>query len=476
MSLNWSYSPPGPIAAEFMQSDAFVRGLMGPIGSGKSTACVMEILRRASEQEPNAQGVRRTRAAVIRNTYPELSTTTIKTWHEWMPETIGHWRSQGPPRHFIRAGDMELEVLFLALDSPDSVSKLLSLELTFAWLNECRQIPRAVLDGVTGRIGRFPPKREGGATWSGIIMDTNAPDTDSWYYKLAEENTPPEYEFYRQPGGMASGAENRDNLPERYYERAAAGKDEMWTNVYVHGNYGFVLDGKPVFPEYNDGLHCVDESVKVNSKLPVYVGIDFGLTPACVFAQRNAVGQWMVFDEIVTEDMGAVRFAEVLGARINERYKGLEFEVYGDPAGDQRAQTDERTPFEILRKAGIPAIPAPSNDAVLRREAVAVPLTRLIDGKPGVAVSTECTVLRKGLMGGYCYRRVMMAGSERHHDRPDKNRYSHVVEALEYLMLGAGEGKALVKRHHDQPLWNEAINDYDVFGDGAESYSAPSPY
>jgi len=32
---------PSPIAEEMMRSDAVVRGLMGPLGSGKSVACAM---------------------------------------------------------------------------------------------------------------------------------------------------------------------------------------------------------------------------------------------------------------------------------------------------------------------------------------------------------------------------------------------------------------------------------------------------
>ena len=39
--------------ALFHASDAFVRGLMGPVGSGKSVACCMEILSRAIRQRPN---------------------------------------------------------------------------------------------------------------------------------------------------------------------------------------------------------------------------------------------------------------------------------------------------------------------------------------------------------------------------------------------------------------------------------------
>ena len=45
-------------------------------------------------------------------------------------------------------------------------------------------------------------------------------------------------------------------------------------------------------------------------------------------------------------------------------------------------------------------------------------------------------------MGGFCYKRRKVVGSERFHESPDKNLYSHVVEALEYALLGEGEGVA----------------------------------
>lgn len=46
-TMGIEYRPPGPIAASFLRSDAFVCGIRGPIGSGKSTACVMKLLRHA---------------------------------------------------------------------------------------------------------------------------------------------------------------------------------------------------------------------------------------------------------------------------------------------------------------------------------------------------------------------------------------------------------------------------------------------
>jgi hypothetical protein len=338
------------------------------------------------------------------------------------------------------------EFLFRALDRPDDVKKLLSLELTGAWVNEAKEIPKAVIDMLQGRVGRFPAMKDGiGATWNGIIMDTNPPDTDHWWYRMFEEERPDSWEVFHQPSGLSKDAENVQNLPPDYYTRLQAGHDQAWIDVFVHGKYGFVKDGKPIFPEYADTVHVLTEEPKIVTK-EIYIGIDFGLTPAAVFAQRTAAGQWQLIDEIVTDDMGAVRFAEQLGQKIREQYPKARIHAYGDPAGEQRSQVDERTPFQILRSAGIPAVPAPTNDFTLRREAVAKALNTLtMQAEPRLVLSPKCKDLRKALAGGYKYKRVQVSGDERYQDKPDKNRYSHVAEALQYLMVGAGESRGLIR-------------------------------
>lgn len=458
------YNPPGPIAAEFLADPSFVTGLRGPLGSGKSVTCVMKIMRHACLQEPDLNGIRRTRFAVIRNTYPELTTTTIKTWHEWVRMDLGRWQGQGPPTHHIKIADLDTEVLFLALDKPDDIKKLLSLELTGAWINEARELPKAILDALTGRVGRFPPARFGGCTWSGIFMDTNPPDTDHWWYDLAEEQNPFDYKFYSQPSGMDDKAENIRNLPKNYYDRMLAGKDDDWINVYVKGNYGFVRDGKPVYPEYNDQYHC--QHREPVHGMTIGIGCDFGLTPAAIFTQKDSLGRWNAFAELVYEDMGAVRFAERLNIKINllqEQYKPEGWAIWGDPSGDYRVGTDEQTPFDIMIASGISILPAPSNDPLLRREAVATALNRNIDGVPGLIISPKCPMLRKGMAGGYCYRRVQVVGEERYQDKPNKNRYSHPSEALQYVMLGEGEGIRITKRPRRGRKQVTAEREYNEF-------------
>ena len=78
----------GPTAEKFHACGDFVRGVLGPVGSGKTVICCVEIFSRSLEQRPDKNGVRRTRWAFIRNTFPELLSTTIKTWQDWVSPEI----------------------------------------------------------------------------------------------------------------------------------------------------------------------------------------------------------------------------------------------------------------------------------------------------------------------------------------------------------------------------------------------------
>lgn len=462
-----------PTLARFMESDADVRFVVGPVGGGKSSVSINEIVRRGCETSPCKDGVRRSRFVIIRNTYGELADTTKKTFDQWIPNpsaicTFNKNDFTAQIRLQPSEGEkVHIEVLFRALDREDHVAKLLSMELTGAYVNEVREVPKAIIDMLATRVGRFPSRAElttkenpEGTCWAGIWADTNPSDTDHWLYKMFEtgdvfeeqievpatgEKILVRYELFKQPSGLSKQAENLPFLRPGYYQRLIVGKDEDWIKVYAKGDWGFVREGKPVYPEWNDQLHC--KPVRPNQALPILIGMDFGLTPACVLAQRDPVsGQLQVFDELVSEDMGAVAFAAELKRLIAKKYPGRDLSGWGDPAGEQRVQTDERTPYDILAGAGLSAIgPAPTNDPTRRVEAVKGMLTRLtFTGVPALVIDPACKVLRKGFMGGYCRVRVKVSGDERYHDQPAKNRFSHIHDGLQYLAVGEGEDDRVI--------------------------------
>ena len=479
--IDLSYKAPHTIA-RFIRSKAFIRGLMGPIGSGKSVGSCQAIVERCARQRPDpADDIRYSRWAVIRNTYRELEDTTLQTWFEWFPMDLGQWK-QSKMTHTLRINDMRIEVLFRALDRPDDVAKLLSLELTGAWINEAKEVPKSILDMLTGRVGRYPSKRRGGPSWSGIIMDTNPPDTEHWWYRLFEDEAPPEVAIFKQPSGRSAVAENVENLlggahtPDGtplYYARIMVGKDEEWVRVYVDGEYGYTADGKPVHPMFSETVHVLDEEPRVHPRIPLHIGCDFGLTPAAVIAQPRPMGGWVVLDELTTEDTGAARFGELLRTKLNTEYPGMAYEGWGDPSGDDRSELREwETVFTVLADEGIDLTATETNDPVIRIEAVNALLKRLaMDGSPALLFSPKCVKLRKGLTGGYHFKRVHVHGEERFHEKPFKNIYSHVCEALQYLLLGAGEVPELLL--HDASVSHRKPNVIRSIKGG--SFRMPSP-
>jgi hypothetical protein len=471
-----SYKAP-PTIARFMASPAFYRGLMGPVGSGKSSACCVELLHRAMAQAADPSGVRRSRLAILRNTYRELKDTTLNTWLAWLPEERFGPFNHSDMTHRMRiilpdGSRAESEVLFRALDRPQDARRLLSLELTGAWINEARELPLCVVEALGDRVERFPARRDGGCTWAGVIMDTNPPDLDHWWRTLAEETRPEGWAFFRQPGGIVEhdgtflpnpDAENLANLAPRFYERRMAGKSPAHVRVYYCAQYGFTQDGMPVYPEFVRERHVAQRELAPAPGLPLTAGLDFGLTPAASIGQRLPDGRWLILDELVSQDMGMLRFAGLLKQLLDERYPEHDVQIWGDPAGSQRAQTDERTPFDILRAAGLTARPAPTNDPLLRRESVAAALARDIDGRPGLLLSPRCRTLISGMAGAWRYRRLLVAGEARYENSPEKSRFSHVCEAAQYMLAGAGEGRRLLTPSSgpaDQPRQERTLNQH----------------
>lgn len=230
MGKDWNLPP---TLGRFLGSDHPARLAVGPFGSGKSTACILEFLRRAQEQRRGPDGKRRTRFAAIRNTYPELRDTTRKTFEQVIPAELGTWNEQQFKFH-MKFEDVDCEILFRSLNQPGDVKKLLSLELTGAYINEWREIPREIYEGLTGRIDRYPAPADGGQTWSGIWGDSNPWHPTHWL-PLLEKKFPGTIQIFRQPGGRSAQAENLENLKPGYYERMMVGKDEEWIQVYVDG-------------------------------------------------------------------------------------------------------------------------------------------------------------------------------------------------------------------------------------------------
>src|SRR5947209_5760585 len=79
----------GTRLCDFIMSDRDVDVIVGPLGSGKTHALFAKLMRHAQQQKQSTlDGLRKTRWAVVRNSYPDLKRSTIRTWNEIIPEHV----------------------------------------------------------------------------------------------------------------------------------------------------------------------------------------------------------------------------------------------------------------------------------------------------------------------------------------------------------------------------------------------------
>lgn len=462
--FEFRFSPAGPVLNEYMSGRERVMFIMGPMGSGKTFGSCMRIFTQITQQPVDQFGKRRSRWVAVRNTYPDLEGTTMKDWMELFgaPE-LGKMNRDYPPTHYLNFSMedgtyVEAEVIFLALDRPDSVRKLRGMQCTGFWLNEVKELDEEIVDMCDLRHGRYPNKHEVPGYWHGMIGDTNAPDDHHWYYRKAEVDKPAGWVFLKQPGGLIQvdtprgkkwvlnpKAENLQNLPDDYYTAGMQGKKEAWIKVNLANMYGHVSSGRPIYEhDWNDTTHVSQYPlVPLPSKQNFYMGWDFGMTPSCIIGQMDGP-QLRILDEIIGEGVGIRAFAEdYVIPYVRQQYPGVklsDFTCYCDPSGDDPRDTEGDSPIEILRGLEFEAEPSPSNNPETRWEAVRYFLGRLVGGRPAFLLSPNCDTLRKGFNGGYQFKRMQVSGTARYSEKADKNMFSHPHDALQYLCQAARGG------------------------------------
>lgn len=438
MTSDITYRPPESVQG-FIEGSKFISLIMGPVGSGKTTGAIFKILYHAARMRKQKDGVRRSRCIVIRNTRQMLQDSTIPSIQQWFGSDILTY-AKVDGKMWLKIGDVECEILLRGLDDQDDVRRLLSVEASFAMMDEFREVNQAIFDAVQGRVGRYPSKGQGGCyTDDGtpnyhVWGASNPPDGDTTWQKYLSE-PPDNAEVFMQPSGLSAEADWLDNLIEDYYDNLAKGKTEDWVDVYVHGKFGRSLSGQPVFRAFNSDMHVSKKSLShiKSTTHPLVIGFDFGLTPACVIGQQDPFGRALIYADLTSEGMGVLRFIrEKLKPLLSTRFAGMPLIIIGDPAGSQRAQTDERSVFDVLRQEGFRVMPARTNALVARINAVDSLLTRLVDGKPAFLLDPVCVDTIRGLRGAYRYKLKKNGDVE---DTPEKNSASHVADALQYFAL-----------------------------------------
>lgn len=466
-----------PTMGRFMLDPAYVRLLAGPVGGGKSVCCLHELFRwMTHDQQPNADGVRKSRFLLVRNTADQLKSTLIKSLHDWFPPGVaGTWKASDKTMYFdFTMGDgtrVKSEWMAIALDTPDDIRKALSLEATGLWGNEARELHPDVADALLSRVNRYPSMKDGGPTRSGAIFDTNMPDVETWWFNKME-NPPKNWSIHIQPAAIITkdaylekyaeepderrtaeatdgtvyavdpASDNYANLKFDYYPNLVPGKSQDYLDVYLRCKFGRALHGFPVYEKtFKDDFHIADKPlVPLKSEAyPIVISLDFGRTPAAAMIQLTPSGRLHALSELTSENMGIETFLTTkLRPHLAEKYLGCSFVVAPDPAGWAKTQVGEITPVDVLKNAGFKVVKPQTNKPSMRIEAVEQWLMKQIDGKAAFLVDPSCVTLIRGFKYAYRWRENRKGDLEGL--EPEKNSVSHVHDGLQYGALVVSVG------------------------------------
>lgn len=488
MGHDFKWKTPGAIASAFVKSrpssesgEVPIDVIRGPIGSGKTVACIVRMFMHWLEAPKGSDGWRRSKWVVVRNTNPMLETTTIPSYLQWFPEEVFGKFSWSPPySHTIRLDGpkVEAEVIFMPLDRPDQVRNLLSLEVSGGWINELREIPREIVIALRSRAGRFRGPGQAGAShgWAGVIADTNCPEDEFHYLALWEGATvPPDWmegyqrtlmqkpegvNFFIQPPGLipqrdgqgkVTGfadnpkAENLANLRPGYYRAQIPGTQLGWILNMCANEMTRSGETRLVYPDFDEKLHVAPSPIQFDrtARLRLLVGGDFARNPAFILGQEVG-GQLRLLREFIGQNVSVQDFVtNTVVPAINREYPQAEVEGWGDPSGNNMTGGDDSTAFDHARTGGLTLYKGWTNDPARRQQAVTARLTRLANGGPAIIVSPSCATLIQGFKGGYRFEKKKVLGSlDAYHEEPAKNLYSHIHDGLQYLCSNLDRGLA----------------------------------
>lgn len=443
---------PLPKQKAFHKSRAKNRLYYGGLGSGKTEAGCWESLRLLIAF-PGTVGL------VGRNTYEELrdgtraaffkmlsdQVTKIITGKDGNPEDptdcplVKSWHRSTNNLVFYTGKQPSI----LRFRSLDRAEKFKSTEFGFIWLDEGSEADEKAFLFLCGRL-RHPAQMRKGKSYHKFFITTNPCNKKHWIYRNFVE------------GKLSKGADgsfemfkvnSKENiyLPEGYIDELTLRYDKAWVDRYIHGNFGTIHEGDPIYPMFEENIHI--KKVEFNPNLPVYRSWDFGWHHPCVIFAQIDGKKLNILAELEGEKELINDFADKVIKFGRENFKGIgetKFKDFCDPAGKQRGDKSSKTSVEILESKKI--FPDCYKANILEGvEMIRILLNLTKRATPyGIFVDKKCEILIEGLKGGYHYPKKYDGTGEE--PKPEKDgTYDHLLDALRYL-IGNTEFKYWLKR------------------------------
>jgi hypothetical protein len=395
-----------PAQMEFWQSQERFRAFVGGVGSGKTRAGCVEVLK-----QPPSRGM------IIAPTYPMLRDSTQQSFLQIAGENlIKSWnRSEGVM--MLHTGH---EIFWRSADNPDS---LRGPNLGFFWLDEGAMLATdEAWDILIGRL-REPP----GRGWV-----TTTPAGFNWLWRLFEREKRPDYKLIR------CATQNNPFLPKDYIKSLEEKYTGAWALQELSGEFTEWVHS-PCYPSFRREL-VLKPGVRnrYRKDLPLIVCTDFNVAimpwPVCQIQD----GKPLVLCEITS--MGAGIDAQIVLLKNEFPDHVGEIWIYGDASGKGRTAQTGKSDYDILEvalaKFGCPVVMYVPRANPAPRDRIAA-VNRMLRGADGAAHIDIDEFRCPELCEDFLRVEWNSSGSteQQFHDvRDERSKRSHASSALGYFL------------------------------------------
>lgn len=456
---------PTPTAKRIHACNSNMVVAIGPVGCGKSFMSWRHVFGVVMAM-PAQNGVVRARTLAMRNTLEQTVDTMLPSFFEALPAS---WRADWSASkktmyvdYSMRKGGeqvrVEHEIIFRAAERAEDERKFKSLNVTNVLASEFSMLNFDLMMTGFTRTGRFPTGMGSEQVMNGLFESNNFSRSHKMHGFFIERDGVDEMArsmelspdgfmtVFRYPGGRTKEAENLENLPKDYYKINALVKGEQWARVNIDNEPGVVGEGRQCY-RFDPDVH-VDEKILPDPFLPIHLGVDLGRDSAYVMTQERRDGSIRVVDCYFVDNLPLVTACPEAADYFASRYPNREWRwagVWADPGGKAEWQNDDVKPIDILERAfrrlGCRTMAAGTNDVNTRIEVVndLFQRTNHTDFKPRLMISGSgrCQALVDSCMAYHWaeLKEWNKAGAVRYQEKPMKDHYSHLAEALQYAAL-----------------------------------------
>ncbi len=250
----------------------------------------------------------RSRWVIIRKSLPDLKRTTFPSFASILSDGISDyvlsWNRDTQVVQFINGS----ELMFMAesYDEDKDLNRFKGLEVNGAGLDEVNELQEQTFYKVQERIGSWN-KAEGRPP---IVCLATCNPANNWvksiiYERYKEGTLPSKWTF------IPSKITDNPHIPAEYLESLKELPPVQYAR-FVEGDWDVMDDvANPFLYEWKDEQH-IDDSVQLNSNLPVYVSVDFNINPLCALVIQHHGRGAVVVDEIKIEKGSIEAFCDAV--------------------------------------------------------------------------------------------------------------------------------------------------------------------